>query len=316
MKDRIITGTVLVLSLLLVLWSRVLTPYIFDFCMGAITIVAIIEVARVLERRQIVVNTIVVGCYPAILFIGLAIGLANKLSYIYYFAYLLISLVVVFLINFVLTICLKSVTNREKERYGIYSSNVEYAFQKAMNSELVLIYPGILGCLMFVMNHFMEFKTISESALAGYDIIPTFFIILIFIVTTFTDTFALVVGSFIGGKKLCPKISPKKTISGAIGGLVFATLGGMVTFYVFHLFPEFKEVLAIWDIAVWQIIVISVVGSVIGQIGDLVASMLKRSSRVKDYGTLLPGHGGVMDRVDGLLFVIPVIVLSAFILIL
>ena len=316
MKDRIITGTVLALTLLLVIWSRVLTPYIFDFFMGAFTIVAIIEVARVLERRQIVVNTLVVGCYPAILFVGLAIGLANKLGYIYYFAYILLSMVVVFVLNFVLAICMKNTTNREKERYGIYSSDVEYAFQKAMNSELVLIYPGLLGCLMFVVNHFMEFKTISAGLLGQFDILSTFIIVLLFVITIFTDTFALIVGSFIGGKKLCPRISPKKTISGAVGGLIFATLAGMVTFYIFHLFPEFKDLLAVWDIAVWQIVVISFVASMVGQIGDLVASMLKRSSRVKDYGTLLPGHGGVMDRVDGLLFVIPVVVLAMFILVL
>ena len=316
MKDRIITGTVLALTLLLVIWSRVLTPYIFDFFMGAFTIVAIIEVARVLEKRQIVVNTLVLGCYPAIFFVGLAIGLANKLGYIYYFAYVLLSMVAVFILNFVLTLCMKNTTNREKERYGIYSSDVEYAFQKAMNSELVLIYPGLLGCLMFVVNHFMEFNSISAGLLGQFDILSTFIIVLLFVITIFTDTFALIVGSFIGGKKLCPRISPKKTISGAVGGLIFATLAGMVTFYIFYLFPEFKELLAVWDIAVWQIVVISFVASMMGQIGDLAASMLKRSSRVKDYGTLLPGHGGVMDRIDGLLFVIPVVVLAMFILVL
>lgn len=316
MRDRVITGVVLALTVLLAIWSRELTLYIFDLFVGMVSVVAIIEVARVLERRQIIVNPIVCGCYPAVLFVGLAIGLANKLGYIYYFAYFLISLVAMFLINFLVTLCVPKVTNREKERYGVYGSNLEYAFQKAMNSELVLLYPGLLAGLMFVLNHIMEFKSISSNIIGGFTILATFFIILTFVVTIFTDTFALFTGRLIGGRKLCPKISPNKTIAGAVGGLIFAVIGGIAVFYLFHLFPTFMEAIKQSGLQFWHIIIVSFVGSICGQCGDIVASMLKRSSRVKDYGALLPGHGGVMDRVDGLLFVIPVVTLFAFIILL
>lgn len=316
MKDRVITGVILALTVLLAIWSRELTLYIFDFFVGAVAVVAIIEVSRVLERRQIVVNTIAVGCYPAVLFVGLAIGLANKLGYIYYFAYFLISLVVMFIINFVLTLCLKGFTDREKERYGVYTSNTQYAFQKAMNSEFVLFYPGLLAGLMFVLNHIMEFKTISTNIIAAFPIMATFFIILAFVITIFTDTFALFTGRLIGGKKLCPKISPNKTIAGAIGGLFFGVLAAVGLFYLFHLMPTFTEAIKQCGLQVWHIIIVGFVGSVLGQTGDIVASALKRASRVKDYGTFLPGHGGAMDRVDGLLFVIPVVTIFAFIILL
>ena len=316
MKDRIITGIVLALTAILAVWSRELTLYIFDFIIGVVSVVAIVEVCRVLERRQIIVNPIVNGCYPAVLFVGLAIGLANKLGYIYYFAYLLISLVVMFAINFVLTLILKGTTNKEKERYGVYDSNVKYAFNKAMNSELVLIYPGILAGLMFVLNHLMEFKTISTNIVGGFTILATFFVVLAFVITIFTDTFALFSGRLIGGRKLCPRISPNKTIAGAVGGLIFATLGAIALFYFFHLFPTFAEAIKQAGLVWWQVMIVGAVGSVCGQIGDLVASALKRTSRVKDYGALLPGHGGIMDRVDGFLFVIPVITIFAFIILL
>ena len=278
--------------------------------------VAIVEVSRVLERRQIIVNPIVNGCYPAVLFVGLAIGLANKFNYIYYFSYFLISLVVMFAVNFVLTLVLKNTTNREKERYGVYTSDVKYAFHKAMNSELVLIYPGILAALMFVLNHIMEFATISRTIIGGFTILATFFIVLTFVITIFTDTFALFTGRLIGGRKLCPRISPNKTIAGAVGGLVFAVVGAIGLFYLFHLFPTFAEAIKQSGLALWQVVIVATISSVCGQVGDLVASALKRTSRVKDYGTLLPGHGGVMDRIDGLLFVIPVVTIFAFIILL
>ena len=130
-----------------------------------------------------------------------------------------------------------------------------------------------------------------------------------------TDTFALVWGMLLGGPKLCPKISPKKTISGAIGGLIFGALGGLLVYYLFISNTVFKEAINVFDFEAWKFLIIATITSITGQIGDLVASALKRSARVKDYGTLFPGHGGVMDRVDGLIVNSVVVLISMFILI-
>ena len=146
------------------------------------------------------------------------------------------------------------------------------------------------------------------------DIIVVFFITFIFAITMLTDTFAYVVGSICKGPKLCPLISPNKTISGAVGGLVFGASGGLLVYYLFSINNIFNEAISIFALDWWKILIVAVITSIIGQIGDITASALKRSARVKDYGTIFPGHGGVMDRVDGLIFNAFMVLICMFIL--
>lgn len=117
-----------------------------------------------------------------------------------------------------------------------------------------------------------------------------------------TDTGAYFVGSALGKKKLWPEISPNKTIEGAIGGIISAVIVGLVYYFVY---PFEQSVLYI------IIIIISI--SVVGQIGDLAASAYKRNYQVKDSGKLLPGHGGILDRMDSLIFVLPFLYVLQFI---
>ena len=119
----------------------------------------------------------------------------------------------------------------------------------------------------------------------------------IFIVAFFTDTFAYFAGYLFGKHKLIPKVSPKKTIEGSIGGILGSTVGCMVFAYLFNL-----------DMPV--MIIIGSVGSVIAQFGDLFASSIKRYVGIKDYGTLIPGHGGVLDRFDSVILVAPFVYYS------
>jgi len=112
-----------------------------------------------------------------------------------------------------------------------------------------------------------------------------------------TDIGAYFVGRWIGGPKLCPGISPNKTISGAIGGLLVAL--AFTLCYSWLLYTELRTH--------WIAIALITVGtSMFGQLGDLVESALKRTMGVKDSGTLLPGHGGILDRFDSLIFAAPV----------
>ena len=120
---------------------------------------------------------------------------------------------------------------------------------------------------------------------------------LVFTVSVGSDTFALFVGTWIGGKKLCPKISPKKTVSGAIGGLVGATGLTMLAGWIFTLcFPEagFPPL--------WANALVGLIGGVAAEFGDMLASLVKRYCSVKDFGSLFPGHGGMLDRMDSILF--------------
>ena len=110
-----------------------------------------------------------------------------------------------------------------------------------------------------------------------------------------TDIFAYLVGKAIGKRKLCPSISPKKTVEGSIGGV----LGSVILCGLFSWFFLPSEF--------WTCIVIGVAGGIFSQFGDLAASVMKRKIGIKDWGTLIPGHGGVLDRIDSVLFVAPLV---------
>lgn len=118
-------------------------------------------------------------------------------------------------------------------------------------------------------------------------------------VVTMTDTFAYLIGSKFGKRKLCPEISPKKSVEGAIGGLVFGSIIGTIVAFLFKVvkIPNNNQFPFILLVFLFTIII-----SITVQIGDLIASKIKRSYGIKDFGNIFPGHGGVLDRFDSLLF--------------
>lgn len=115
------------------------------------------------------------------------------------------------------------------------------------------------------------------------------------------DAGAYFVGSFIGKHKLCPEISPKKTIEGAVGGVIVCVAA---TCGVGYLFSQFIYTGTI-SVNYINLIIISLIGSLLSILGDLSFSLIKRSCHIKDYGNLIPGHGGVLDRFDSVIFVAP-----------
>ena len=315
MKQRIITGAVILLIEALFIASRLYTPYAMDLFIGLIAIVGCVEVARVLERKRMFTSMAFIGSFPPILYIAMQIGIINEREWIHYCLYFIIVILALFVINFLSTIIAKESTEKQKDRYGVFVSNQTFAFQKSMNSAFVMIYPLILFCSLFVINHFFDFAFIDSTGLTNTNTLVVFFLTFVFVVTMMTDTFALVVGMLLKGPKLAPKISPKKTISGAVGGFVFGSASSMLVYYLFSLNNVFSEAMSTLDLSMWKFLIIGMVCAVVTQIGDLIASLLKRSARVKDYGTLFPGHGGVMDRVDGLIFSSLVTLVSLFIMI-
>jgi phosphatidate cytidylyltransferase len=108
------------------------------------------------------------------------------------------------------------------------------------------------------------------------------------------DTGAYYAGSYLGRHKLCPAVSPKKTIEGAVGGLTASLL---IAF--------FYKLLFIPALSIPAVLLFAAVVGAVGQVGDLFESEFKRAAGVKDSGRLLPGHGGFLDRIDALLFAIP-----------
>ncbi|MFT5821976.1 MAG: phosphatidate cytidylyltransferase [Crocinitomix sp.] len=141
---------------------------------------------------------------------------------------------------------------------------------------------------MLLLNFIIEFDPDS------FDITHFWPVLTIFILVWCSDTFAYLIGRKIGKHKLFERISPKKSWEGFFGGMLFSIIGAITIAY----FTEQSY---------FQYIIYGVIISAFGTIGDLIESMLKRSLGIKDSGNILPGHGGILDRFDAVLFVIPII---------
>ena len=152
--------------------------------------------------------------------------------------------------------------------------------EEEYSSKDALYLLGIVLFLGLALNSFLIIRMRSFKTLLFLLIIPTF-----------NDIFAYVIGSKFGKNKMCKSISPNKTWEGSIGGLVLGTVGGVVLYRLLLGKITFK------------IIMITIVLSIIGQMGDLVMSRIKRENDIKDFSNLLPGHGGILDRLDSSIFV-------------
>jgi phosphatidate cytidylyltransferase len=157
--------------------------------------------------------------------------------------------------------------------------DTKYNFIDASISIFAFIYIAV----------FFSFIVLVESKTHG-----NFLVWLIFISSWLCDTTAYYVGRYLGKNKLCPKVSPKKTIEGSIGGLLGSTIACGIFGYI--------SVSAGVDIPLYHFLIIGFLCGVFCQFGDLAASSVKRHVNVKDYSNLIPGHGGILDRFDSILF--------------
>jgi len=178
-----------------------------------------------------------------------------------------------------------------------------------------------IKCILFLFYDSVQKISISSKYLylLGYITLPFVFIVKIsfgtndynpkiiiglFILIWTNDTFAYLVGKSIGKHKLFERVSPKKTIEGFLGGVVFAAFAGfLISKFYIQPNPAFSSK----SILIWTIIALIV--SVFGTIGDLIESKFKRIAGVKDSGSIMPGHGGILDRLDSVIFVAPIIFL-------
>lgn len=127
-----------------------------------------------------------------------------------------------------------------------------------------------------------------------------------FIFAFVSDTGAYFTGSFIGKLKLTPELSPKKTIEGSVGGVIITAIFTGVYVYIC------SNIYTNMDISISFYVIVGVIGAILSQIGDLAASSIKRFTGIKDYGNLMPGHGGVLDRFDSVLFTTPLVFIIAY----
>jgi len=183
----------------------------------------------------------------------------------------------------------------------------------------VALLVAVLGTFLYYLFRFRDMATAGTRmsfALTGViyaGFLPTFVsmckrdfpgwgadvVVLILLLAWVGDTGAYFAGRFIGGAKLYPAVSPKKTWAGAIGGLAGSVLAAAL-----------MKILRLDAVIGWvDVVLLAVPSAVIGQLGDLAESLFKRSVGVKDSGSLLPGHGGILDRIDAVLFIAPYVYL-------
>lgn len=184
---------------------------------------------------------------------------------------------------------------------GIFIANVS----QEISATLIIYIITALLMMSLLLNKRLRIIDVSATLLGVlyipfflfyiYQLDGTIYIWLVFLIAFGTDTFAYIAGNLVGKNKLCPDISPNKTKEGSLGGI----LGSLIIVLIFGYFTDAGPVL--------KLIILSVLASIISQIGDLVASRIKRLAKIKDYGFIMPGHGGILDRFDSIIFCAPLI---------
>lgn len=272
LKKRLITGSLIFTVFVGVILLTLLVHWLFfDVFVFALAILAAIEISNAVSKRFpkplliIVILTVVLG-FPAYIIAQRVVNIGGITSF---FCVMLVMCLVAIVFSF----CSKSIN----------TNNV-------VSTMFVMIYP--VAALIYLLG----FNHLPDPFRANC-------ILLVFAVSPLTDTFAFFVGSILKGKKLCPKISPNKTISGAIGGLIGGTVGGVIMFFLSR--TGVGQALSMGAMASGvanciNFLCMGLLCSVATQLGDLLASYIKRLAGIKDYSNLLPGHGGIMDRIDGM----------------
>lgn len=170
--------------------------------------------------------------------------------------------------------------------------------------------------VMVKLHTIVTYKDVGAHALLTF-FITTFFgtmiriyrdfgvyaVILVFVCAWTTDTGAYFTGKAFGKHKLIPKVSPKKTVEGSIGGVITAALCCVLYLFILNRLG----ITHMDDLGYISIVILGICASLFSQLGDLVASSVKRDCNAKDFGNLLPGHGGILDRFDSVIYITPVI---------
>ncbi len=274
MKTRIITALVGIVVLILVLFT--FDTIVFNLVVAGISLLAMHEVYAALgfERTDWPLYAVLV---PYTLIVMLStyqhiralVMVASFLVVLFYSIYLVV-------------------------RNGVVS------YQKVSG---LLLFSGII---MYCFYSLVFLKKLLPVAEYGYDAV--FFILLILCFAWGGDTCAYFAGRAFGKHKLCPVVSPKKTVEGAIGGVLGTMVFGVAATLIYSAAADRMEIFTQSNIGVSMFVVIALLGivaAVLGIYGDLFASVVKRQCGIKDYGIIFPGHGGILDRFDSVMFIAP-----------
>ncbi len=274
MKVRIITGLICAfIVIMLLVFTGLGYLGVMSIPMGAIAAIAAYEIMRVSKCKNKVLT--------AVSMIAAAIGPAYVDFNLQQYIPVPLSVIIIIYVIALLIIMLKfyDTTKFEHVALALFGS---------------LFIPGSLGTFFKVRDLCVDYPQYFQRSHC------VFLILCAMYCAWMTDTGAYFVGSKFGKRKLAPKISPKKSVEGAIGGVVVNAFFCVVSFLICDRFCFHLDTLN-----VWMVLAGSVVLSVLGMCGDLSASVIKRNFGEKDFGNLFPGHGGVLDRIDSFLVTMP-----------
>lgn len=279
MLQRLITGSCYILILILFYLAKIFLPgdwgvLAFDAMLYVFTLVGTWEMVRALGDRLPRVERDIV------------FGFAIVLLPLYDFSTLVIGTNGIAVIGGLVFCCALLLTTL------FVAKNDEVTFENVGCTLFALIYPTVLITSIAICNHLPIYSDLA--------------ILMIFVISCCADSIAYVCGVTLGRKfprKLAPVISPKKTIVGSIGGIIGGVLGALALFYVYH----WMNGLAFNYVQLPVYLVIGGLGAVATEYGDLVESAIKRKLGIKDMGKILPGHGGLLDRIDGVLICAPLV---------
>lgn len=272
------------------------TVFLFDIFIGFLMIMGTFEVEGILRKSGRPTFVFGLGLFPILNFCVLIGCILGGYGIISFLLINLGALVVVFALTMVVGGLSKRATVTSMVMDDFEGTRWQYSAIKSANTVLGCIYPTFLLSFMFLLNHFGAFTTLSaDLGLLG--------IVLAFATTMFADTSAMLTGRLIKSKKInLKKLGPGKSWSGLIGGIVGAIVASVLVWLVFSSVSSFATVFAGKGVSVWMFIVGGLFFGIFNMGGDIFSSYIKRRAGVKDFGAILPGHGGIMDRINGLVF--------------
>lgn len=309
MKKRVVVGLILIVALLASFAFRLIDDYgmyIFDLIIGVLSIFCAVEFARLLNLKGSPSSVIAAALVPIFVFAGHTFFFIFKLEPYFYPIIQMSILILALIATTIIYICLntKSAIEYKKEK-GI--GRFKFGCLIGANSFLNFIYPTFFLLGLMVLNRLDMFDSLRVSIFNGN--LSWIALAFAFLIPILTDTFAMLCGMLFKGPKLCKKLSPKKTISGAVCSIVLTSAICGALFFAFNAFEIFSSPFAAHNIQFWHFMLLGFFGSIVSQAGDLFESYFKRKANVKDSGTVFPGHGGFLDRFDSHIFNAPFVVL-------
>lgn len=291
MKKRAISSIFIMLAIILAVASKFLLSEIFDIFIAVIGIVGALEMCNILQKMGAKVSRFLSSMFIVLLYTVIALSAQAGQQLYMVLIYMLIAFIVYVLIIFMYEL----IINKEN-RLG-------QALVITFNSMKVMLYPAVLLSVFFIINHMEAFSVVAVKE----PYLSLILIIFIWGIALMSDTCAYLVGSTLKGPKLCPKISPNKSWSGAIGGALGGLLMGVITYFIIKNVSSMSVILTGTNLNLAWFMVLGFFGSIVSQIGDIFESWLKRKAGVKDSGNFMPGHGGMLDRVDALMFCLVIV---------